>query len=271
MQGRLAFEGGRKGVTTNFERAFADAERSAAAALKAGNSIAAAARVLQKAALEGDITKLRRAAERLVSATEATRQDVANAKTAWPFSEAEEKEYLAESYEQELLEEGARAGLTIHSRDARLLVYPSIMQILPSELAVRVDRKKVTAIRPSHLVRTLLASQARRSSYRPERFLESLYSAYRIIVGRKGIGEVIRLAQVYEAFTLQPGAAGDYGRGDFARDIFMLDRSGVTATRSGARFALPASTGLRGGGSNVFTFVAPDGEVVHYYGLRFTE
>lgn len=271
MQGRLPFGGGRKSVTTTFERAFADAERSAAAVLKAGNSIASAARVMQKAAAEGDITRLRRAAERVASAMEAACQDVANAKTAWPFSEAEEKKYLAESYEQELLEEGARAGLKIHSRDARLLVYPSILQILPGELAVRVDRKKVTAIRPSHLVRTLLASQARRSNYRPERFLESLYSAYRIIVGRRGIGTVIQLAHVYEAFTLQPGAASEYGKSDFARDLFMLDRSGVTRTRSGALLALPASTGTRGGGSNVFTFVSPDGEVVRYYGLQFSE
>jgi hypothetical protein len=98
-----------------------------------------------------------------------------------------------------------------------------------------------------------------------------LYSAYKIIVGRTGIGTVVQLARVYDAFTLQPGAAAEYGKSDFARDIFMLDRSGVTRTRSGARFSLPASTGTRGGGSNVFTFVAPDGEVVSYYGLQFTE
>jgi hypothetical protein len=226
---------------------------------------------MQKAAAEGDIARLRRAAERLVSAMEVARQDVANAKTAWPFSEADEKEYLAESYEQELLEESTRAGLRIHSRDARLLVYPSILQILPSDLAVRVDRKKMTAIRPSHMVRTLLANQSRRSGYRPERFLEALYSAYRIIAGRQGLGTVIQLAQVYEAFTLQPGSALEYGKADFARDIFMLDRSGVNRTRSGARFALPASTGTRGGGSNVFTFVSPEGEVVRYYGVQFTE
>ena len=271
MQGRLAFEGGRKGVMTTFERAFADGERSAAAALKAGSAIAAAARIMQKAAQEGDIVRLRRAADRLASATDAARQDVANAKEAWPFSEPEEKEYLADSYEQELLDEAAKAGLTIHSRDARLLAFPSILQILPSELSVRVDRKKVTAIRPSHLVRTLLANQTRRSRYPAERFLESLYSAYRIIVGRSGLGAGVQLARVYDAFTLQPGAAAEYGKSDFARDIFMLDRSGVTRTRSGARLSLPASTGTRGGGGNVFTFVAPDGEVVRYYGLQFTE
>jgi len=271
MQGRLLFEGGLRGVTTTFERAFSEAERSAAAAAKAGSAIVAAAKQMQKAAQEGDIAKLRKAAERLSTATDSARQDVANAKTAWPLSEAEEKEYLTDSYEQELLEEAARAGLTIYSRDARLLAFPSIIQLLPSELAIRVDRKRVLAIRPSHLVRTLIANQTRRQRFPVEQFVEALYSAYRIIAGKGGLGSVVLLTDVYQAFTLQPGSARDYDKSDFARDIFMLDRSGLTRTRSGARLSLPASTGTRGGGSNVFTFVAPDGEVVKYYGLEFAE
>ena len=271
MQGRLPFEGGSRGVTTTFERAFSEAERSAAAAAKAGSAIVAAAKQMQKAAQEGDIAKLRRAAERLATASDSARQDVANAKTAWPFSEVEEKEYLTESYEHELLDEATRVGLTIHSRDARLLAFPSILQLLPSELAIRVDRKRVPALRPSHLVRTLLSNQTKKQRYPVEQFVEALHSAYRIITGKGGFGSVVLLADVYQAFTLQPGSARDYDKSDFARDIFMLDRSGVATTRSGARLSLPASSGTRGGSRNVFTFVAPDGEVVSYYGLQFTE
>jgi hypothetical protein len=226
---------------------------------------------MQKAAQEGDITRLRRAAERLSAATDSARQDVANAKATWPFSEAEEKEYLTDSYEHELLEEAARAGLTIYPRDARLLAFPSILQLLPSELAIRIDRKRVPAIRPSHLVRTLLANQTKKQRYPVEQFVEALYSAYRIIAGKGGLGSVVLLADVYQAFTLQPGSAREYGKSDFARDVFILDRSGVTKTRSGARLSLPASSGTKGGSRNVFTFVAPDGEVVSYYGLQFTE
>jgi hypothetical protein len=272
MQSRLLFEGGSRGVTTTFERAFSEAERSAAAAAKAGSGIVAAAKQMQKAAQEGDIAKLRRAAESLGTATDSARQDVANARTAWPFSEVEEKEYLTDSYERELLEEGARAGLTIRSRDARLLAFPSILQLLPSELAIRVDRKRVPAIRPSHLVRTLLANQTKKQRYPVEQFVEALYRAYRFIAaGKGGLGSVVLLVDVYQAFTLQPGSARDYDKSDFARDVFMLDRSGVATTRSGARLSLPASTGTRGGSRTVFTFVAPNGEVVSYYGLRFTE
>ncbi len=271
MQSRLLFEGGSRGVTTTFESAFSDAERSAAAAAKAGSAIAAAAKQMQKAAQEGDIARLRRAAERLATATDSARQDVANARTAWPFSEAEEKEYLTDSYEHELLEEANRAGLTIYSRDARLLAFPSILQLLPSELAVRVDRKRIPAIRPSHLVRALLANQSRGPRNRPEQFLEALYNAYRLIAGRGGLGSVVLLSEIYQAFTLQPRAASEYDKSDFARDIFMLDRSAVTRTHSGARLALPAAAGLRSAPRNVLVFVAPDGEIVRYYGLQFME
>ena len=258
-------------TTASFERAFEDAERSAVAAAKAASTIVNAAKQMQRAAQEGDITKLKRAADRLTSATDAARQDVANARTAWPFAEVEEKQYLTDSYEAELLEEAARAGLTVHSRDSRLLAFPSIVQVLPSELAVKVDRKKLGGIRPSHLVKVLLANQKKKARYPAERFLEALHNAYKLIAARGGSGNTILLADVYQAFTLQPGAAADYDRSDFARDVFMLDRSGVTTTRAGARVRLSAAPGLRGRATNVFTFVAPDGEVVSYYGLQFTE
>ena len=257
-------------MSMTFERGFAEAERSAVVAARAGGSIGAAAKQMQKAAQAGDLGKLRKASERLTTAADAARKDIANAKTAWPFTDQQEKEYLAESYEAELLEEAARAGLVIHARDARLVAFPSILQLLPPDLALRVDRKKVTALRPSHVVRTLLANQTKKARYPSERFLEALFDAYKLIVGPKG-GGVIRLAQVYQAFTLQPGSASEYDKSNFVRDIFMLDRSGVTRTRAGARLSLPASTGTRGGGSNVYTFVAPDGEVVKYYGLQFSE
>jgi hypothetical protein len=66
-----------------------------------------------------------------------------------------------------------------------------------------------------------------------------------------------------------PGSSAAYDHTDFVRDLFLLDRSGVNRTRSGANFSLPASTGTKGG--KALSFVAPDGETVTYYGIRFTE
>jgi hypothetical protein len=258
-------------VITTFEEAFAEAERSAAAAAKAASLIVSAAKQMQKAAQEGDIAKLRRTAERLSSVAETARQDVANAKTAWPFSEDEERAYLSSKYELELCDEADRSGLKMYSRDARLLAYPSVIRLLPNELAVRVDRKRLPALRPTHLVRFLLANQKKKSRYPVERFLEALYSTYKIIVSTSELGTPVKLARVYGALTLLPASAIEYSKSDFARDIFMIDQSGVDRTKSGARLSLPASTGAKGGGADLFTFVAPDGAVQTYYGIQFTE
>jgi hypothetical protein len=272
MNGFCSFKGEARAVTTTFEQAFADAERSAAAAAKAGSLVVSAAKQMQKAAQEGDIRKLRLTAEKLASATDAARQDVANAKTAWPFSEIEEREYLTNEYDRELREEAKQAGLNIKPLDAaRLFAYPSILRILPSELSVRVDKKKVPSLRPSHLVQLLLANQKKKSRYPVERFLESLHSAYMIVVPKGERSEVVKLTKIYQALTLLPGAGTEYSKSEFARDLFMLDQSGNAQTRSGARLSLPASTGTRGSNSDLYKFVGPDGVEHMYYGILFTE
>jgi len=258
-------------VTSSLEDAFAEAGRSAAAAVKAATLLAGAAKQLQKAAQEGDIAKMRKSAERLASASDVARQSAANAKTAWPYSQSEEQEYLAAGYELELLDEAARAGLKIYPRDSRLLAYPSILRIVPTDLSIKIDKKKISALRPTHLVQALVANQKRKSRYPAERFIQALHNAYLIIVPSGETGSVLKLAQIYQALTLQPGAAAEYNKSDFARDLYMVDESGVSRTRSGARFSLHASTGARGGASDLFTFVAPNGELKTYYGIRFTE
>jgi hypothetical protein len=52
--------------------------------------------------------------------------------------------------------------------------------------------------------------------------------------------------------------------------LLLLDRSGLTRTKTGAKLSLPASTGTKGS-KGTFSFVSPDGETVTYYGLQFSE
>ena len=59
-----------------FESGFADTERAATAATKAVGTLAAVARQFHKAAVEGDILKMRKASERLSTVLESTRQEV---------------------------------------------------------------------------------------------------------------------------------------------------------------------------------------------------
>ena len=251
---------------TTFERGFADTERAATAAAQAAGTVVTAAKQMQRAAIEGDIAKIRRASERLGAAVDAAREEVANAKVAWPFTQEAEEAFLRDEYERELLDVARTEGLRIHRQDQRLVAFPSVIRILPTERVVKIDRKIVPTIRPSKLVALLKANQTKKPKFASERFLEALYRAYRLIAGNDGMGKTIPLSTIYDAVTLLPGAASEYDKSDFGRDMFLLDRSGLTQVRSGARLSLPST------GRGVFvSFVAPDGETVSYYGIRFSE
>lgn len=253
---------------TTFEQGFEETERAADAAAKAVGSLLAATKQLKKAARDGDTAAIRRSSERLGLAMDAVRQGVANARRSWPFGEAEEEAYLKNDYETELLAAARATGLRMDQRDGRLLAFPSIVRVLPADRSLRIDRKRILSIRPSRVVATLKANQTKKPRFASDRFLESLFRAYSLIVGPRAQGSTQALADVYEAFTLLPGSTADYGQSDFARDLFILDRSGLTRTKAGASLALPASTGTKGG-RGTFTFVAPDGELVTYFGVRF--
>jgi hypothetical protein len=255
---------------TTFERGFADAERAAAAAAQAAGTVVTSAKQLQKAAIDGDIAKMRKASGRLESALEVARQEVANSCHAWPYPADDEESYLRNGYEGELIEAAKSEGLKIHRQDDRLVAFPSLVRVMPGDRAVRIGRTRVTTIRPSRLVALLRAAQTKKPKFASDRFLEALYRAYGLISGKDGMGKVVPLTSIYEAMTLLPGAGSEYGKSDFGKDLFLLNVSGLTRVRSGARLWLPASTSTKDR-SGVFSFVAEDGEVVTFWGLRFTE
>ncbi len=104
--------------------------------------------------------------------------------------------------------------------------------------------------------------------------MEALFRAYRALVGRHGStalqrGPVERLVQVYELLTLLPGQSREYSRQEFARDIYLLDRSGVTTTRDSFVVSFPASTGTRSA-SGVITAITETGQERRYWGIVFT-
>ncbi len=252
-----------------FEQGFAEAERAASAAAKVVGALAGAVKQLEKAAAEGDLFNMQKAGERLAAIIESTRQEVVNARAAWPFSPEEEAAYLRESYAEEVIETARAENLRIQRRDEGLILFPSILRILAAERAVKINRKKVTGIRPSRVVKTLRNIQARKQKGTPENLLEVLHRAYRLVVGNE-YGKTAALVSIYDALTLLPGSTVNYDQTDFVRDLFLLDRSGVTRTKSGAAYSLPASTGTKST-KGTYSFVAPDGETVSYYGIRFSE
>ncbi len=253
----------------SFERGFNDVERAAAGATKAAQGLVALTKSIEKAAKEGDLAALERATDRLEVALAAVRQEVANARTSWPMSPEEVEQYLVSGYGNELMEAARAVGLAMSDRDGRYVAFPSIVRVVPAERAIRIDRKRVTSIRPRRVAAILKAQQVKKPKFPVERFLESVYRAYRLLVQRE-TGKTVLLDDILVAFTLRPGSNVDYDQSDFTRDVYALDRSGIRQTRSGARVSLPAATGTKGQ-KGVLTFVGPDGDLVTYYGIRFEE
>ena len=262
----------------SFEQAFGDMEKAAASTAKSATDLTKLARALEKAAKDGNIAAAKRAQQGMSDALNALRQEVANSVESWPFADDDEQQYLNEGYAHELRTVAAEKGLEIYERDGRMIAHPSILRVLPSSRAVRIDKKQVSTIRPSRLAGILLDIQKKPPRFPAGRFLESLYQVYaeitreeedpnRMMAARQG--RVVQLERVYRLFTSLPGSDREYNRTDFTRDLYLLDRDGPKTTRRGLQVSFPASSGTRGS-QGVFSFVAPDGQVVTYYGIQFS-
>ncbi len=258
-----------------FEQAFDYVERAASSALDATKELQKQLRQLQKSSREGNVATLKRAQARLLEASTELTRTVESAAGSWPFDDESEVRYLDDGYAAELQRVASGHDLDIHERDGQLICHPSTIRILAGDRAVRIDRKKVSTIRPSHLVELLRKNQNRPPRSRPEPFLKALHDVYIALVPNPprgttapASGPVIPLDRIYNLFTSLPGTARDYTRTDFARDIYQLETAGVITTRAGASVSFPASAGTRSA-KGLFTFVGPDGREVKYYGIRF--
>ncbi|CAI8018960.1 hypothetical protein GBAR_LOCUS11443 [Geodia barretti] len=256
-----------------FEQGFADTENAAAAASKTGTAVTKSARSLEKAAKTGSINAIRRAQADLNAALCTLTQEVENAVQAWPFQPDEEEAYLQQHFAAELLQVAAQKGLDIREHDQRLIAHPSIVSVSPAGRAVRVDKKQVSTVRPSHLVSLLLANQEKPARFNGRNVLEAIYKAYQMLAGtgaplRRTEGRqlpAIPLANIYESLTLMPGSGREYSRTDFARDLYRLDTDGPQETRSGAQLRFHS-----GRQSNI-AFVDPGGHLVTYHSVAFSE
>jgi hypothetical protein len=120
------------------------------------------------------------------------------------------------------------------------------------------------------LVRLLKGLQSRPPKFKAEAFLEALASGYDLVVARTGgrNGSVVKLVDVYALLTVLPGLAREYTKQEFARDLYLLDQSGVVATKNGRQLSLPASALTRGPG--VLTTVSRSGQEKVYAGISLS-
>jgi len=263
----------------SFEHACNTVEENAEETRKSASRVVSQARALVKAAQTGNISAIKRTKEKMEDALEELQEKIL-VTNHWPYSEEEELELFTSHFLDELKTAATEKDLTLFEGDGVLISYPSIVRILPSDKAVRIDRKKVSTVRPSYLAGMLLANQNKKSGFKSSQFIESLYAIYSDIVskGQKGqkdlftdTGEVVLLARIYKLMTALPGISREYDRSDFARDLYLLDSDGPHQTRKGNKVTFPASTGARRRSSDLFSFVGPEGKAVEYYGIRFSQ
>ncbi len=172
------------------------------------------------------------------------------------------------SYQKELLELAADEGFPMIESDGRILCYPTIVQLSPSDSAVLLDKKKERGIRPSYLIRKLKDLSQRQVKFRAEAFIEALVFAYDLVVAEKKRRSeaVVKLQEIYRVLTILPSSRS-YSKSEFVRDVYLLDQSGITLTRDGRKLKLPASAMTRSSGT--METVAKGGQVKLYAGIAF--
>ena len=258
-----------------FEEGFGAVETAAGSTAAKAAALAKAAKQLLKAAQDGKIDDVRRQSSRLTELLSSVAEHVERAAAGWPFTREAEHDYLEQRFGAELCDRADRLGLKITPRDETLVCSPSIIRVNPAARAVTIDGRKRTAIRPSKLAADLRDIQRVGPRGNPQRFLEALYQAYRILASSGDSlfrsGQVIALEKVYDLLTTLPGSSRQYSRTDFARDLYLLDRSDVATTRSGdARVSFHHSTAARTG-RGTFSFADPAGNLITYSSVQFMQ
>lgn len=258
-------------LVLNLESTLARTETDVAASLKAAQAVVKAIKKYANSLKVGNLKDLQPCINEIEKCELALRQQIANTKNGWNF---DIDTYMNTAFVNEVLATAEQKGVRIFERDERLYCYPVLVRVLPSEWSVQIDKAKEKKIRPGILVNKLKELQKKPPRFRPEAFLEALYTAYQkaILLKNRGLplsDTVIPLLEIYELFTLMPGQSREYSRQEFARDIYLLDRSGVMDTKEGCRVSFPASTGSKNP-SRTLNVINESGEEKRYYAIAFT-
>jgi hypothetical protein len=251
----------------SLEQALTTVERDADAAVRAATAALAEAKRAKAAAASGQLRALRQALDGMVRLTEQAAAAASDVRDSWTFDE--QAHFASGAFTKEVLAVAAEQGLDAFESDDRILSYPAIVAVSPSDATVLIDKRKDRRVRPSVLVRTLQTLQDKPPKFRAEAFLEALATAYDLATAarRAQPGATVKLTDIYNVLTVMPGSARDYSRQELARDLYLLDQSGVTTTQDGRTLRLPASALTRGAG--VLRTVTRSGQEKVYAGIAF--
>lgn len=251
-----------------YTQALDDYAPAVSAWLDAAKKEAGAVARLQKAVASGNARDIEKHRQSALNAAEITEQ---RAQNCGPF-EFDLTRYLRDEFASDLQDAAQDAGVRLYERDGVIFSYPVLVRIEPDLGAVRIDKRLEPNIRPELLAQQLKKAQNVEPKSRSDRFIESLYIAYDLVLTSIGAeGNIdISLSRIYDVLTLLPGTSKEYTLLDFTRDIYALDTSGIAETKAGNQMSLTASTVSRERGSKILTFVARDGHEKQYAAVKFS-
>lgn len=255
----------------NLEGVLKRMENDVEATMTAAHAVLVLLKKLRIAASVGDLKEIKRGVDLIEQSINALRQQFANTKEGWDI---DEEYYLSKGgFVKELLLAASESGLPIFEQDDKLFSYPVLLRVLSQEKAVLIDKKRERRIRPSYLISHLKKLQAKPIKVKPEIFLEALFEGYSKAIALRGSGDtmsgqVIPLIDLYGLFTILPGQSREYPKQEFARDIYLLDQSGVTKTKNEYVVSFPASTATKSE-SKTIAIISRQGQEKKYYGISF--
>ncbi len=258
---------GLEDILAAVEAHLADAERQAAALLKA-------ARRLRRGAREGAVASLPAAIA--AAQADAARAGEPFAKAAATLEYDVADAFASGAWLDELAAAAKAAGVVLVRRDGRVTAYPLALRLDGRTQGVRIGRKLEKRIRPSFLAAQLKALQERPERFNARQFLDRMFLLYDSKAraedpawrpARPGQGPLVALAELYDQLTVLPAAAADYPPEEFVTDLLRLDRHPDATGSHGHRFELGGSTGRKGG--KRLTLFDETGEQHDYYAIRF--
>ena len=253
-------------LSTSFEARLEEIERRIDDILRNFSSAISRAKKAKRSAQTGSVRDLSTAVGELAILATSSKTVVEEVQALCEFDASN---WIASGiYQDELMELASQEGLTMIESDGRILCYPTIIQLSASDTSVLLDKKRDRGIRPSYLVRKLKDIANRQVKFRPEPYIEALQFAYDLVVADKNRrpGTAVKLIEVYRVLTILPSSR-TYSKSEFARDIYLLDQSGITTARDGRELKLPASALTRSSGT--METVAKGGQVKLYAGIAF--
>lgn len=244
-----------------------DAEKQAAAVLKA-------ARRLRRAASEGNVASLPAGITAAQADAVRAGELFANAAAAFGYDVAEA--FASGAWLDELAAAARAAGVTLVRRDGRITAYPVALRLEGRSQGVRVGRRLERRIRPSFFAAQLKTLQQRPERFNARQFLDRLFLLYDSKARAEdpswrptqpGQGPLVALAELHDHLTVLPAAAADYPQEEFVTDLLRLDRQPDATSSQGHRFELGGSTGRKG--AKRLTLFDEAGEQHDYYAIRF--